>query len=269
MIVIALFILIILMTEADLVMLIILMIVAKPLFIIRILLTLLELVMTIILLNLLELVMTIIMLTLLELVMTIILMTVSKLVMPIIPMTVSKLVMPIIPMTVSKLVMTIILMTVTADKPGTCPALDKRTLCADQCKADSHCQGDKKCCNADGCNVCVSPAPSTDSGTALSFNNGFTGLTGGQNPLSSFLNSESGTTASPTAQNSDTSGGTSGFAGLNTNNLMEKSAGSSTSDQASTSGQTSFSTSAGGTNPFSNAVGDLMKEKEWRLCTGT
>ena len=257
MIVIALFILIILMTEADLVMLIILMIVAKPLFIIRILLTLLELVMTIILLNLLELVMTIIMLTLLELVMTIILMTVSKLV------------MPIIPMTVSKLVMTIILMTVTADKPGTCPALDKRTLCADQCKADSHCQGDKKCCNADGCNVCVSPAPSTDSGTALSFNNGFTGLTGGQNPLSSFLNSESGTTASPTAQNSDTSGGTSGFAGLNTNNLMEKSAGSSTSDQASTSGQTSFSTSAGGTNPFSNAVGDLMKEKEWRLCTGT
>ena len=257
MIVIALFILIILMTEADLVMLIILMIVAKPLFIIRILLTLLELVMTIILLNLLDLVMTIIMLTLLELVMTIILMTVSKLV------------MPIIPMTVSKLVMTIILMTVTADKPGTCPALDKRTLCADQCKADSHCQGDKKCCNADGCNVCVSPAPSTDSGTALSFNNGFTGLTGGQNPLSSFLNSESGTTASPTAQNSDTSGGTSGFAGLNTNNLMEKSAGSSTSDQASTSGQTSFSTSAGGTNPFSNAVGDLMKEKEWRLCTGT
>ncbi|MCK5801662.1 MAG: molybdate ABC transporter substrate-binding protein [Lentisphaeria bacterium] len=55
--------------------------------------------------------------------------------------------------------MTVVVMLVAEDKAGACPVQDARTLCAHQCKVDTHCQGDKKCCSAGGCNVCASPAP--------------------------------------------------------------------------------------------------------------
>lgn len=45
-----------------------------------------------------------------------------------------------------------------ADKAGTCPVMDKRTNCPSECKVDSHCQGDLKCCSAGGCSICVSPS---------------------------------------------------------------------------------------------------------------
>ena len=156
-------------------------------------------------------------------------------------------------------------MTVTADKPGTCPAQDKRTLCADQCTADSHCQGDKKCCNAGGCNVCVSPAPSaTDSPAAFTLNSDFAGLSGGQSPVNDAFSTDYGTTASPTAQGVGTGGGAFPSDLSNLSNFPASSAGSSPTDQTSTSGQTT-STVTSATNPFSNAVGN--RQKMSRFCT--
>ncbi|XP_076467149.1 uncharacterized protein LOC143298231 [Babylonia areolata] len=56
------------------------------------------------------------------------------------------------------------------DKVGECPALDQQVACTDQCQVDSHCLGDKKCCSAGGCNVCVSPGftPISSSSTSSS-----------------------------------------------------------------------------------------------------
>ena len=95
--------------------------------------------------------------------------------------------------------MTVVVMLVAEDKAGACPVQDARTLCAHQCKVDTHCQGDKKCCSAGGCNVCASPAPPAGgSGAMLNLNNAFTGLSGGQSQYNSFLSSGSGSSSGPT-----------------------------------------------------------------------
>ncbi|KAL8573536.1 hypothetical protein ACOMHN_047807 [Nucella lapillus] len=68
------------------------------------------------------------------------------------------------------------------NKAGECPLLPKQVSCADQCKVDSHCPDDKKCCNAGGCSVCVAPGAPTTQPPPPNFNaGGFDGLDASSN----------------------------------------------------------------------------------------